>query len=188
MTDLAQGPMKKAVLQLIKYVGEDPKREGLVDTPARVAKAWGEWTAGYHVNPKQFLTTFGEEDYDQMIIMKDINFYSHCEHHITPFFGVVHIGYIPNPETLLGISKLGRIVDMYAQRLQIQERMTMQIARCIEDLTNPLGVAVITEGRHLCTESRGLKKNGQTTIMSSMRGVFRKDSAARSEFITLVKG
>lgn len=175
--------------RLLEYVGEDPAREGLIDTPRRMAKAWQEWTAGYTMDPKELLTVFedGSEQYDEIVLLKDIPFYSKCEHHLETFYGTASIGYIPRPGSIIGISKLGRILDMYAQRLQVQERLTNQIALCIEDLIAPLGVGVVIKAKHFCTMSRGLKKDGQTMVTSSMRGVFRTKPEARAEFMELIK-
>jgi GTP cyclohydrolase I len=176
-------------VRLLEFIGEDPSREGLKDTPKRMAKAWTEWTQGYNQKPEDFLTVFkdGSEGYNGMVLERNIPFYSHCEHHLAPFFGVCHIAYIPKSGTVLGISKLGRILDMYARRLQIQERLTTQIAECIEKLVQPEGVAVVIKARHLCTESRGLSKQGQEMVTSCMKGVFRESHTARSEFLNLIK-
>ncbi len=174
---------------ILEEVGEDPTREGLLETPKRMAKAWEFWCQGYTQNPREYVKTFadGAEHYDEMVLMKNLSFYSQCEHHLAPFFGRAHIAYIPKPGSVLGISKLGRILDIYARRLQIQERMTNQIADCIQNLIDPAGVAVVVEARHLCTESRGLDKQGHTTITSCMLGVFRENLACRNEFMALIK-
>jgi GTP cyclohydrolase I len=176
-------------VRLLEYIGEDPERGGLKDTPKRMAAAWKEWTSGYNINPRQFVKTFddGAEQYDEMVLEKNIPFYSHCEHHLAPFFGVAHVAYIPSENSVLGISKLARIVDMYARRLQIQERMTNQIAATIHELINPAGVAVVLDARHLCMESRGIRMQGQSTITSAMLGVFRDKMEARNEFLQLIK-
>lgn len=178
-----------AFTRMLEYTGEDATRPGLKDTPKRMAKAWKEWSVGYNINPLDFVTTFedGAEGYDQIIIEKNLPFYSKCEHHLESFFGTASIGYIPNNGRIIGISKLGRILDMFARRLQVQERMTNQIADCIKGLIDPQGVAVVVEGRHLCTESRGISKQGQTMVTSAMRGVFMDKQAAREEFLLLTR-
>jgi len=180
---------QKIFRELLIELGEDPDRQGLKDTPKRMARAWFEWTSGYRTDPRTFIKTFedGAEQYDEMILEKNIPFYSHCEHHMSPFFGKAHVAYIPALGSVLGISKLARVVEMYAKRLQIQERMTNQIAATIDTLIQPQGVAVVVEARHLCMESRGVKIQGQSMVTSSMVGVFRDNPAARAEFLTLIK-
>lgn len=176
-------------LRLLQYIGEDPTREGLKNTPKRMAKAWAHWSSGYDQDPEEFKVEFkdGGEEYDGMVWERNLPFYSHCEHHLAPFFGVCHIAYIPKNGKVLGISKLGRILDMFALRLQIQERLTTQIAKCIMELIDPEGVAVVIEARHLCTESRGLSKTGQEMVTSSMKGVFMEKAEARQEFLSLIR-
>jgi len=177
----------QAVRTLLDFIGEDPEREGLKDTPKRVIKAYREWFSGYKVDPEAILQrTFHEvEGYDEIIILKDIPFSSYCEHHMVPIIGKVHIGYIPNGR-VVGISKLARIVDAYAKRLQIQESMTRQIANAIDSVLSPLGVAVIIIGEHLCISTRGVNKTGAGMITSAMLGAFRSNEAARHEFLSLV--
>ena len=173
--------------QLIKKIGEDLTRDGLIDTPKRAANAFEFLTKGYHdgidnvVNGALFST-----DIDEIIIVKDIELYSLCEHHILPFVGKCHVGYLPQGK-LLGLSKIARIVDMFARRLQIQERLTQQIAQAVENVTNAHGVGVIVEARHLCTAMRGVEKQNSTMKTSVLLGAFRKDSATRTEFLRLIE-
>ena len=176
------------VIRLLEYIGEDPHREGLKDTPQRVLKAWKEWTSGYGKDPKDVLKCFGDgaEGYDQMVWMRDLPFYSHCEHHLAPFFGTATIAYIPN-EVVLGASKLDRILDVYAKRLQIQERITTQIADALESLLQPKGVGVLLRARHLCMESRGICKQGQEMVISALRGEMLTDNKARQEFLAMAR-
>lgn len=172
------------VKEILRLIGEDTEREGLLKTPERVAKMYvGELTAGYFktlekvVNNAIFTT-----EYSEMIVVKDIDFYSMCEHHMLPFFGVAHVAYIPN-DKIIGLSKIPRIVDMFARRLQIQEQMTVDIAKTIEDLLNPKGVAVVLEGMHLCSVMRGVKKPRNKMVTSELRGGFRKNHKTRQEFL-----
>lgn len=178
---------RQAVSLLLGTIGEKTDREGLVDTPNRVAEMYDEIFAGYLMDPKQILTTtFNEENHHEMVIVKDIPFYSHCEHHMVPFFGHAHIAYIPNG-SVVGISKLARLTECFAKRLQIQERMTSQIADAIEELLSPMGVMVVIQAEHLCMEMRGVKKPGSNTITSAVRGVFKdNDNVARAEFLSLL--
>jgi GTP cyclohydrolase IA len=171
---------------VIVEIGEDINREGLIDTPKRVAKSYEKIFGGYNQKPEDVITTFDGEDYDEMIICKDIDFYSTCEHHMQPFFGKIHIGYIPNSK-ILGLSKLPRLVEIFARRLQNQERMTMQIAKAITELIDPEGVGVVVEGKHLCMMSRGVEKQNATMTTSYNTGSFRKELNTRSEFLRLIK-
>lgn len=176
------------ITRLIQYVGEDATRQGLLETPVRVAKAWKEWTSGYKVDPAKVLKTFqdGAEAYDQIILVRDIPFYSHCEHHLAPFFGVAHVGYIPDGR-IVGLSKIPELVRIFSQRLQVQERLTAQVADAMFDHLAPKGVGVIMEARHLCMESRGKRVAGQSTTTSAMRGVFAEDPSCKAEFIQLTR-
>jgi len=176
------------VEQLLLFTGEDPKRGGLQDTPRRFLKAWQHFTGGYDMDAAQVLKVFedGAEQYDQMIIVKDIPLYSQCEHHLVPFFGVAHIAYIPDGK-IVGLSKLSRLTDIFARRLQVQERLTNQIASALQENLNPLGVAVVLECRHLCMEARGISKQGHRTITSALKGVFKEDAKVREEFLRLAK-
>ena len=163
-------------------------RAGLAETPARVAKAWAFWTQGYHQDPAALLKTFddGAEGVDEMVTVRDIEIYSHCEHHMAPFFGVAHIAYIPQGK-IVGLSKLARVADAFARRLQVQERLTNQIADCINEALEPLGVGVVIEAKHMCMCSRGVGKQGSTTITSALRGAMRHSSEARAEFLAFAR-
>lgn len=184
-----QAEAENAVRTLLLWAGDDPDREGLLDTPKRVAKAYTEFFKGYEEDAKTILSrTFEEsEGYDEIITLKDVPFESHCEHHMVPFTGKVHIGYLPN-KRVVGISKLARIVDVYAKRLQIQEKLTAQIATTINDVLQPKGVAVIVEATHQCMTTRGVHKDNVVMQTSKMLGRFRSDERTRSEFMTLIKG
>lgn len=179
----------QAACQLLDGIeGEDREREGLQETPDRFAKAWEFWTKGYEEDPKDILKVFedGAEQYDQMVLVRDIPVYSHCEHHLAAIFGVAHVGYIPDGK-IVGLSKLNRVVDCFARRLQVQERLTDQIAGAIFGALNPHGVAVQLNCRHLCMESRGVCQQGHSTVTTSLRGVFRDDRGAKQEFLDSVK-
>ena len=174
---------EEAIRTLIRWAGDDPAREGLEDTPRRVARAYEEWFAGYRDDPKVLLQrTFEEVDgYDEVVVMRDIRFESHCEHHMAPIVGRVHIGYLPRSR-VVGISKLARLVEAYAKRLQIQERMTAQIANTVNQVLKPQGVAVIVEATHGCMTTRGVHKPGASLVTSRMLGVFRRQPQTRQEF------
>ena len=176
------GEAFKQVLEAIE--GEDANREGLQETPERVARAWAFWTSGYSEDPESILKTFvdGSEGVDEMVVVKDLPFYSHCEHHLAPFFGTATIGYLPH-KRIVGLSKLGRLLQIYTRRLQVQERLTCQIADAISNVLNPLGCGVIVRARHLCMESRGICQQGHYTVTSALRGVFKTEDAARTEFL-----
>jgi GTP cyclohydrolase I len=176
-----------AVRTLIRWAGDDPDREGLLETPDRVVRSYREFFSGYGQDPKEILAkTFSEVDgYDEMIVMNDIRFESHCEHHMAPIIGKAHIGYLPN-HRVVGISKLARLVDVYAKRLQIQEKMTVQIADTLQDVLQPKGVAVVVEAAHQCMTTRGVHKPGTTLVTSRMLGAFRKDAATRREFLAMI--
>jgi GTP cyclohydrolase I len=180
---------EKAVRTLLLWAGDDPDREGLLDTPDRVTRSYREFFRGYEEDPKEILKrTFEETDgYDEMITLKDVEFESYCEHHMVPIIGKAHIGYIPK-NRVVGISKLARVVDVYAKRLQIQEKLTSQIAAAIEEVLQPKGVAVIIEAEHQCMTTRGVHKSGVTMQTSRMTGLFKSDKRTRSEFLTLIKG
>ena len=183
-----EGGIEDNVRRLLQYVGEDVNRGGLLETPKRVAKAWAEWTSGYKKNPADLLKVFedGANGCDEMVIVKNIPFYTHCEHHLAPFFGTASVAYIPDGK-IVGLSKLSRIVDMYARRLQVQERLTNQVADALNDNLSPKGVGVIIEARHLCMESRGLCQQGHSTVTSALRGVLKDKPEARAEFMALIK-
>lgn len=176
---------EQLIRAFLEHIGEDPDREGLRDTPRRVIAALQKMFAGYRQKPEDVLTVFGDELYDEMIVVKDIEFYSTCEHHLLSFFGRVHVGYIPNGK-LIGLSKLPRLVEIYARRLQNQERMTNQIARGLENILKPKGVGVIVEAQHLCMMARGVEKQRSEVTTSSLIGLFKKDLNTRSEFLQLI--
>jgi len=181
--------IKKAVASIIKAIGEDPKREGLVGTPTRIAEMYAELFAGLDMDPKQELTVGFEEGHREMVIVRDIPFYSMCEHHLLPFYGVAHVGYIPNASgRVVGASKLARVVEIVAKRPQIQERMTTQIADAIVDGIKPDGVAVVVQAEHLCMIMRGIKKPGSAIVTSALRGTFRRKAETRAEFFSLIQG
>jgi GTP cyclohydrolase I len=177
-----------AVRTLLRWAGDDPNREGLRDTPARVARAYEDWFSGYADDPVIFLQrTFEEvEGYDEMVVLRDIRFESHCEHHLAPIIGRAHVGYLP-ARKVVGISKLARVVDAYARRLQVQEKMNAQIANCIQQVLEPKGVAVVIEAAHQCMTTRGVHKPGVTMVTSTMLGAFREDSRTRREFLTMIR-
>lgn len=182
----AESSIEDNVIRLLQFVGEDPTREGLRDTPGRVARAWKSWTCGYGQDPKALLRTFEEgSKYDEMVVVKDIPFYSHCEHHLAPFFGTASIAYVPNGR-IVGLSKLPRLLEVYARRLQVQERLTQQVADALMDTLQPRGAAVRVVARHLCMESRGVCKAGSETVTNALRGVFFDDAKTRGEFLQLV--
>lgn len=174
--------------QLSLLEGSKELRGGLIETPLRAAKAWCEWTKGYGQHPNEILKTFedGAENYDGILVVKDIPFYSHCEHHLAPIFGTASIAYIPK-DRIVGLSKFSRLVDIYAKRLQVQERMTTQIVEAIDKVLSPVGVGCVVKARHLCMESRGICKQGTVTLTSCLRGVFKTDLAARSELMEVLK-
>lgn len=176
------------VTRLLQYIGEDPNREGLKETPQRVLKAWDEWTAGYKQKPSEILKSFedGSEKYNEMVIVKGLPFYSHCEHHLAPFFGTADIAYIPNGK-VVGLSKIQRLLEVFSRRLQVQERLTVQIADALQESLAPLGVGVVLRARHLCMESRGVGVQGHHTLTSALRGKFFGDATVRQEFLSLTK-
>jgi GTP cyclohydrolase IA len=176
-----------AVRTLIRWAGEDPDREGLLQTPARVVRAYEEWFAGYGEDPRELLQrTFGEvAGYDEIVLLRDIRFNSHCEHHLAAIAGRVHVGYLPR-NRVVGISKLARLVEIYARRMQIQERMTAEIANTVNDVLKPHGVAVVVEASHSCMTSRGVNRAGSTLVTSRMLGVFRDQPQTRHEFLSAI--
>ena len=184
---LMREEVEDAVRKLVMWAGDDPDREGLVDTPRRVVKAYEEFFSGYQVDPTDYLErTFEETDgYDEMIVLRDIAFVSHCEHHILPVIGKAHVAYLPN-RRVVGISKLARVVEAYARRLQIQERMTAQIANAIETALQPRGIAVVVEAEHQCMTTRGVMKPGVSMVTSRMLGAFREDAKTRLEFESII--
>lgn len=178
--------IEQATKLILEAIGEDPKREGLKKTPARVAKAYDFILQGYNQDPIEVLGTSFTEKYNEMVLIKDIEFYSLCEHHLLPFFGKAYIAYIPNGK-VLGLSKMARVTDVFSRRLQVQERMTEQIADAINNCLGPKGVAVIIEAAHLCMQMRGVEKQHSQTTTSAMRGVFLTEEKTRSEFLSLIK-
>jgi GTP cyclohydrolase IA len=178
---------EEAIRTLLRWAGDDPTREGLRDTPARVARAFEDWFSGYKEDPEAYmLRTFEEVDgYDEMVVLRDIRFESHCEHHLAPIIGRVHVGYLPNKK-VVGISKLARVVEAYARRLQVQEKLNAQIANTIKKVLEPKGVAVVIEATHQCMTTRGVHKPGVTMVTSTMLGEFRKNPLTRREFLTII--
>jgi GTP cyclohydrolase I len=185
---LVGGDAESAVRRLLTHVGEDPDRPGLQDTPRRVTESLKFLTSGYKVNVDDILgRAIFEERYDELVVVRDITFYSLCEHHLLPFFGLAHVGYLPQGR-IIGLSKLPRLVDAFARRLQVQERMTSDIADALQRHLEPRGVAVVLEADHLCSMMRGVQKPGNRTITSSMTGIFRRDPRTRGEFMSLIRG
>ncbi|MEO6154494.1 MAG: GTP cyclohydrolase I FolE [Thermomonas sp.] len=185
--DVSRDDAEAAVRTLLRWAGEDPAREGLLDTPRRVAKAYEEWFKGYELDPDEYMARTFEEvgGYDELIVLRDIEYESHCEHHMAPIIGKVHVGYLPNGK-VVGISKLARVVEAYAKRFQVQEKMTAQIAGCIQRALQPLGVGVVVEGAHECMTTRGIHKRGVSMITSKMLGSFRDDARTRAEFLRFI--
>ena len=187
MKDEKRKKLEDNTRNLLELLGEDPKREGLINTPKRVAKAWDFLTKGYNENLDDLINNaIFEGESKDMVIVKNIEFYSLCEHHMIPFYGKAHIGYIPNGK-IIGLSKLARITDLFAQRLQVQERLTNQIAKCLQEVLNPRGVAVVLEGKHFCMLSRGVQKQNSIATSSSMLGIFREKESTRNEFLKLIE-
>lgn len=179
--------MEELIRKLLSELGEDPTREGLLKTPGRVTKALQFLTEGYRMDPQEVINGAKfTENYNEMILVKDIAVYSLCEHHLLPFWGKCHVAYIPK-EKIIGLSKIARLVEIFARRLQVQERMTTQVAQVIQENLNPLGVAVVIEAEHLCMQMRGVQKQGSAAVTSEMLGVFRNNEATRAEFMQLIK-
>ena len=183
-----QTTAEEAVRVLLRWAGEDPGREGLRDTPRRVVSAYRDWYSGYGIDPRDYLRRTFEETagYDEMVVLRDIEFESHCEHHMAPIIGRAHVGYLPTNK-VVGISKLARVVDAYARRFQVQEKMTAEIAGCINTVLQPRGVGVVIEAVHECMTTRGVHKRGVSMITSNMLGTFRSDARTRSEFLTFIE-
>jgi len=187
MNDYKRKKLEANTKNLLELLGEDPSREGLINTPKRVAKAWDFLTKGYSENLDELINNaIFEGESKDMVIVKNIEFYSLCEHHMIPFYGKAHIGYIPNGK-IIGLSKLARITDLFSQRLQVQERLTNQIAQCLQEVLNPRGVAVVLEGKHFCMLSRGVQKQNSIATSSSMLGIFREKESTRNEFLKLIE-
>ena len=181
------GRIEKAVREILIAVGEDPDRDGLRRTPARVARAYAELFAGLRVDPRQVLTTAFEANHDELVLVRDIEVMSTCEHHLLPFHGVAHVGYIPGSDgRITGLSKLARLVEVYARRPQVQERMTAQIADALQEVLKPRGTLVVIEAEHLCMAMRGVRKPGSRTVTSAVRGIFRENASTRAEAMALV--
>ena len=186
--EVDQPRIQAAIREILIAIGEDPDRDGLVNTPARVARAYAEIFGGLHSDPREVLTTTFDLGHDEMVIVKDIEVFSTCEHHLVPFHGLAHVGYIPNAEgKIAGLSKFARLVDLYARRPQVQERLTSQVADSVMELLNPRGVIVVLECVHLCMSMRGVRKPGAKTVTSAMRGQFRHP-ATRAEALSLIQG
>ncbi len=179
--------IENAIKEILYAIGEDPDRHGLKDTPARVGKMFNEIFSGNTDNPAEFMSKVHELEHDEMVILKDISFYSMCERHMVPFFGVAHVAYIPQDNRIVGISKLVRLVESRSKKLQVQERLSSEIAEIIMNELNPKGAAVVMKARHLCMEMRGIKKSGAYTITSVVRGIFRTDNKTREEFLKLIE-
>ncbi|HEY4530313.1 MAG TPA: GTP cyclohydrolase I FolE [Luteimonas sp.] len=184
---IARAEAEAAVRTLLRWAGDDPQREGLLDTPKRVVKAYADWFSGYAEDPRAYLERTFEEvaGYDEMIVLRDIQFESHCEHHMAPIIGRAHVGYLPDGK-VVGISKLARVVEAYARRFQVQEKMTAQIAAVIEDVLKPRGVGVVVEATHECMTTRGVHKRGVSMVTSKMLGGFRDDARTRQEFLRFI--
>jgi GTP cyclohydrolase IA len=178
---------EEAVRTLLRWAGDDPTREGLIDTPKRVVKAYADWFSGYFVDPREYMRrTFEEvEGYDEMVVLRDIAFESYCEHHMAPIIGRAHVGYLPSNK-VVGISKLARVVDGYARRFQVQEKLTAQIAACIDEVLKPRGVGVVIDSEHQCMTTRGVHKRGVSMVTSRMVGIFRSDARTRAEFLQFI--
>jgi GTP cyclohydrolase IA len=185
--DVTKSQAEDAVRTLLRWSGEDPSREGLLETPKRVVEAYKDWFSGYAIDPRAYLSRTFEEmaGYDEMVVLRDIEFESHCEHHMAPIIGRAHVGYLPTSK-VVGISKLARVVDVFARRFQVQEKMTAEIARCINDVLKPRGVGVVIEAVHECMTTRGVHKRGVSMITSKMLGTFRSDARTRAEFLTFI--
>jgi GTP cyclohydrolase I len=184
---VSQATAEDAVRVLLRWAGEDPAREGLRDTPRRVVSAYKDWYSGYGIDPREYLRRTFEETagYDEMVVLRDIEFESHCEHHMAPIIGRAHVGYLPMRK-IVGISKLARVVNAYARRFQVQEKMTAEIAGCINSVLRPRGVGVVIEAVHECMTTRGVHKRGVSMITSTMLGTFRSDARTRNEFLTFI--
>jgi GTP cyclohydrolase I len=184
---VSQVQAEDAVRTLLRWAGDDPMREGLLDTPARVARAYKDWFSGYSTDPSEYLRRTFEEvaGYDELIVLRGIEFESHCEHHMAPIIGRAHVGYLPTNK-VVGISKLARVVDGYARRFQVQEKLTAQIAGCINDVLKPRGVGVVIDASHECMTTRGVRKRGVSMITSKMLGAFRDDARTRAEFLRFI--
>ncbi len=187
MTKINRAQIEDAVRLILEAVGEDPGREGLLDTPKRVAKMYEEVFSGLNQDPREYFETIFSEDHEELVLVKDIPFYSMCEHHLVPFFGKAHVAYIPRNGRVAGLSKLARAVEAVAKRPQLQERITSTVANTINETLDPYGVMVVIEAEHMCMTMRGVKKPGSKTVTSAVRGIFAKDDKARMEVLSLIK-
>lgn len=187
-TPMDMEKIEQAVRMILEAIGEDPQREGLLDTPARVARMYAEIFCGLHQDPKQHLQVQFAEDHEEMVLVKDIPVYSMCEHHLVPFYGKAHVAYIPKGGKVTGLSKLARVVEGFAKRPQLQERLTSQIADSIMDMMRPRGVLVVIEAEHMCMTMRGIKKAGSKTLTSAVRGIFKSSQVTRAEAFSLIHG
>ena len=187
MTEVDLGKIEKAVSMILEAIGEDTEREGLLDTPKRVAKMYAEVFEGLHKDPKQYFETVFHENHDEVVLVKDIPFHSMCEHHLVPFFGHAHIAYIPRNGVVAGLSKLARAVETTAKRPQLQERITSTVAEAMMDMLNPIGVYVIIEAEHMCMTMRGIRKPGAKTMTTVARGIYEHDDIKRAEILSLIK-
>lgn len=185
MVDENRALIEGHIREILRLIGEDPDREGLEDTPARVARMYEEVYRGYGVDPRDVLGVTFDEQHEELVIVRDIVYYSQCEHHLAPFFGKVHIGYLPSGK-IAGLSKFARLVEAVTRKLQVQERITSEIADILDEVLKPHGVMVVVTGEHLCMSARGVNKPGSTTVTSAVRGLFRKDAALRAEFLSLL--
>jgi GTP cyclohydrolase I len=185
-TNMNNQKIEEYIKNILVELGENTEREGLINTPKRVAKSYKSLFSGYGKNPSEILTVFDDEHYDEMIVVKDVEFYSFCEHHMLPFFGKAHIGYIPNGK-IIGLSKIPRIVDIFSRRLQNQERITQQIATSLMELLQPKGVGVVLEAQHFCMMARGVEKQNSVVRTSAMKGIFKERDNTRAEFLELIK-
>ncbi|XJZ26051.1 GTP cyclohydrolase I FolE [Bacillota bacterium Lsc_1132] len=187
MAEVNRAQIEEAVRLILEAIGEDPGREGLLDTPKRVAKMYEEVFSGLNVDPKQYFETIFSEDHEELVLVKDIPFYSMCEHHLVPFYGKAHVAYLPHNGRVTGLSKLARAVEAVAKRPQLQERITSTIANAIMEKLEPQGVMVVVEAEHMCMTMRGVKKPGAITVTTAVRGLFKNDAQARSEVLALIK-
>lgn len=187
MSEINRIQLEEAVRLILEAIGENPNREGLMDTPKRVAKMYEEVFSGLNDDPKQYFETIFSEDHEELVLVKDIPFYSMCEHHLVPFFGKAHVAYLPQNGRVTGLSKLARAVEAVSKRPQLQERITSTIANAIMEKLEPHGVMVVIEAEHMCMTMRGVKKPGSKTVTTAVRGVFKEDSKARSEVLALIK-
>lgn len=180
--------LDRHIRSMIAGMGDDPNREGLRDTPERVIRSWSELFAGYRQDPKDVFRSFDGEEYDELVLLRGCEFTSFCEHHLLPFYGVAHVAYLPNGGKVVGLSKLARLVDVFAKRLQLQERLTVQVTKSLDEYLKPRGSACVIEAKHFCLACRGARKQDSTMVTASLTGVFKSDAATRAEFYSQIKG